>query len=363
MSGEKTEQPTEKRLRDVRKKGQASKSQDIAESVCVLAVVIMLAAALHLVTDLLHTIVHAALEAVHGDHSLQSTLVALGGMAKAGVLLSVPIALGAALAAGVANAAQVNLLVSFEPVMPKFDQVNPASGLKRIFSLRAVIDLAKMIIKSSVLLAIMWMTIRGLLPLLSGAPYQTLPKLITLLWHSLERLLAIAAVAYLVIGIADYKVAHWLFMRQNRMSKDDVKRERKQDEGDPHIKGERKKIGREMVMEEPEKKAVGLSTLVVTNPTHYAVALRYLPETDALPVVVASGVDADAALVRRYAAEAGVPVVANPPVARTLYRVRVGDPIPETMFEVVAAILRWVNSVGALREPSLTYTEPDHESA
>lgn len=354
MSGEKTEEPTDKRLKDVRKKGQASKSQDIAESVCVLAVLLALAVGLHMATDLMRTVVHAALQAVHGDRSVQAVLVALGGMAKAGVLLSVPIALLAAIAAVIANAAQVQLLISFEPVMPKFDQVNPASGLKRIFSLRSVIDLAKMTVKSLVLLAIMWITIRDLLPLLSGAPYQALPTLIHLLWNALVRLLAVVGVAYLVIGVADYKIMHWLFIRQNRMSKDDVKREHKQSEGDPHLKGERKKIAREMVTAEPEKKAVGLSTLVVTNPTHYAVALRYEPDSGALPVVVASGVDAQAALVRRYAAEAGVPVVANPPVARALYRVKVGDPIPETMFEVVAAILRWVNSVGALREPSPT---------
>jgi type III secretion protein U len=354
MSGEKTEQPTDKRLKDVRKKGQTAKSPDIAESVCVLAVVLALALGLHMATDLLRGIVHCALEAVHAEGSLQSTFVALGGMAKAGVMLSAPIALLAAVAATVANAAQAKLMISFTPVIPKFDQVNPASGMKRIFSMRAVIDLVKMIVKSSVLLAIMWVSIKGLLPLLSGAPYQTLPTLIHLLWNSFVRLLAIGAVAYLVIGVADYKVMHWLFIRQNRMSKEDIKREYKQNEGDPHLKGERKKIAREMVTEEPKKKAVGLSTLVVTNPTHYAVALRYLPESDALPVVVASGVDAEAALVRRYATEAGVPIVANPPVARTLYRVNVGDPIPESMFEVVAAILRWVNSVGALREPSLT---------
>lgn len=352
MSGEKTEEPTEKRLKDVRKKGQASKSQDIAESVCVLAVVLALGIGLHGVADLLHTVVDSALQAVHGDHSVQSIFVALAGMAKAGVLLCVPVALLAAIAAAIANAAQVQLMISFEPVMPKFDSLNPANGLKRMFSMRSLIDLAKMTVKALVLGAICWLTIRGLLPLLSGAPYQALPRLIHLLSNAFIRLLAVAGVAYLVIGVADYKITRWLFIRQNRMSKEDIKREHKQNEGDPHLKGERKKIARQMVTEEPQKKAVGLATLVVTNPTHYAVALRYAPETDALPVVVASGVDAQAALVRRYAAEAGVPVVANPPVARALYRVSVGDPIPETMFEVVAAILRWVNSVGALREPN-----------
>jgi len=354
MSGEKTEKPTEKRLKDVREKGQASKSPDVTESASLLTLVIGLSATVVPLAEMIHTLIHTALEAVAGDRSLQSIWVALANIAKTGALLMVPIALVAALAGLIANAVQVRFVVSFDPVAPKFEAVNPASGLKKIFSLRSVIELAKMIVKATILFTIMWFTIRNMLPLLSGAPYQTLPTLIQLLWGRLLTLLGIAALAYLVIGVVDFKVARWLFIRQNRMAKDDIKREHKQQDGDPLLKRERRKIGRDMAMNEPDKKAVAGATLVVTNPTHYAVALRYESGVDSLPLIVASGADAEAALVRRYAAEAGIPVVANPPVARALYRVPVGDPIPETMFEVVAAILRWVNSVGAQRDNHLT---------
>jgi type III secretion protein U len=115
------------------------------------------------------------------------------------------------------------------------------------------------------------------------------------------------------------------------------------------MKRERRKRGRELINKGPEKAAVAGANVVVTNPTHYAVAIRYRPGEDALPLIVAKGADAEAALVRRYATEAGVPIVANPPVARALYRVEHDAPIPEAMFEVVAAILRWVDSVGAAR--------------
>ncbi|WP_206956690.1 type III secretion system export apparatus subunit SctU [Trinickia acidisoli] len=346
---EKTEQPTQKKLEDAREKGQVAKSPDLTETVCMLGVIGVLTMGEHIFADALRGLVTQTLTFVSGDHSQQSILHTLYHLLGVAVTLVLPIAGAGAFAAAVGTAAQAGLVVAFEPVMPKFDAINPGAGLKRIFSMRALIDVGKRLLKLAVLLPVMWVSIEKMLPLISSASYQPLGPLMKVLWQALLKLLTTSFVAYLVIGFADFKIQKWLFIRQNRMSKDEIKRERKQQDGDPQVKRERRKRGREMINKGPDKPAVGSANVVVTNPTHYAVAIRFRPGEDPLPVVVAKGVDQEAALVRRYATEAGIPIVANPPVARALYRIEQDAPIPEAMFEVVAAILRWVDSVGAPR--------------
>jgi type III secretion protein U len=346
---EKTEKPTQKRLEDAREKGQVSKSPDLTETVCMLGVIGVLMLGEQRLADALRSLIIEATGFVGGDHSLQSLLHTLYHLLRAGALVLLPIAAMGALSAAIGTALQTGLAVSFQPVIPKLQAVNPSTGLKRIFSLRSTIDVMKRLLKLAVLVPVLWVSIKSMLPLLSSAAYQPLGPLMKVLWEVLLKLLMSAFFAYLVLGVADFKIQKWLFTRQLRMSKDEIKRERKQQDGDPLMKRERRKRGRELINKGPDKAAVGGANVVVTNPTHYAVAIRYRPGEDALPVVVAKGADAQAALVRRYAAEAGVPIVANPPVARALYRVEYDAPIPETMFEVVAAILRWVDSVGATR--------------
>jgi type III secretion protein U len=346
---EKTEKPTQKRLEDAREKGQVSKSPDLTETVCMLGVIAVLMLGERQLADGLRSLVVESTEFVGGDHSMQNLLHALYQLLRTAVMVLLPVAAAGALSAAIGTAVQTGLAVSFQPVTPKLQAVNPGTGLKRIFSLRSTIDVMKRLIKLAVLVPVLWVSIKSMLPLLSSAAYQPLGPLMKVLWEVLLKLLTAAFFAYLILGIADFKIQKWLFKRQLRMSKDEIKRERKQQDGDPLMKRERRKLGRELVNKTPDKQAVASANAVVTNPTHYAVAIRYRPGEDALPVIVAKGADAEAALVRRYATKAGVPIVANPPVARALYRVEHDAPIPEAMFEVVAAILRWVDSVGASR--------------
>jgi type III secretion protein U len=140
-----------------------------------------------------------------------------------------------------------------------------------------------------------------------------------------------------------------MFLKKMKMSKDEVKREHKNQEGDPRIKGERRRLAREMATAPPPSK-VGMANMMVVNPTHYAVAVRYAPDEHPLPRVIAKGMDEQAAQLRYAARDAGVPIIGNPPVARALYKVGVDQPIPEELFETVAAILRWVDAIGARRE-------------
>jgi len=196
----------------------------------------------------------------------------------------------------------------------------------------------------------MWVTIRWMLPLIVGSLYQPLAELSKLFWALLVKLFIVAAAVFVVIGVVDVKLQRALFMRKMRMSKVEVKRERKQMDGDPKIKAERRKLAREFATTAAPQQRVGFANALIVNPTHYAVAIRYAPDEHPLPLVIARGMDESAAQLRRFAREANVPIIGNPPVARALYKVGVDEPIPDELFETVAAILRWVDAIGARRD-------------
>jgi type III secretion protein U len=303
----------------------------------------------HWLLDSLHQTIGIALGFCASDRSTQALSSALMHMLGVCAMVCAPIGLVGLLAAVVSTIGQIGIKITFAPIMPKLNAISPGSGIKRIFSKKSLVDLAKMTLKAIVLALVLWQTISSLFPLITGALYEPLPQLATILWSALVKLLMVACLLYLIIGVADWKIQHWLMLRSQRMSKDEIKRERKSQDGDPKIKSERKKRAKELIKGDPRPAAVALANVVVVNPTHYAVALRYAPLEHALPVVLAKGVDADALVIRRLAAERGVPIVANPPVARALHRVDIDDSIPEDLFEVVAAILRWVQSIGAPR--------------
>jgi type III secretion protein U len=158
-------------------------------------------------------------------------------------------------------------------------------------------------------------------------------------------------IVFIVIGPGDFAIQKWLFIRDQRMSKDEVKREHKESEGDPMLKGQRRQMAQEIANDTPKTTVPG-ATVVVANPTHFAVALRYEPGQTPLPIVVAKGVDAQALEIRAIAEAHKVPVVVNPPLARALHKdVPVGRPVPEALFDAVAAVLRWVRTMKQVTDP------------
>jgi type III secretion protein U len=350
MSDEKTEQPTRRKLKDARKKGTVTKSTDLVAAVLVLVSIALFTFAARPILDALHRNIDAVMDFCAGRRSMQALWSVLTHTLATGMVLCCVISLVAALAAAFSLGAQVGLQISFDPVMPKMDRLSPASGLKQIFSKRALIDLAKMTVKALLIAVALWKVMVSLFPLITTAMYEPLPLLSSILWSALLKLLFAAAVLFLVVGGLDWKIQHWLMLHSQRMSKDEVKRELKEREGEPKVKQERRKRAKELVNggggAESRAAAVGRANVVVVNPTHYAVALRYVRGETPLPIVLARGTDADALEIRRLATLHQIPIVANPPVARALYRVEPYRPIPSELFEVVAAILRWVEAVG-----------------
>ncbi|WP_175964367.1 type III secretion system export apparatus subunit SctU [Burkholderia pyrrocinia] len=348
MSGEKTELPTPKRLRDARKDGQTSKSVDVSDALAMSCVVMLLWFAGNHFADGVRGIVSVALDFSQNDAERGSIHASLYKIGMHALSVVVPCILASAVAATLASLAQVGMVIAMKPIVPKVENVNPAAGLKRMFSLRSVIESLKIVVKALLIGSVMGVTVAGLFPLVVGSLHQPLSGLSTMFWNLSLKLMLVACVVFVIVGAADLKLQKVLFIRQMRMSKDDIKREHKQQEGDPLIKGERLRLARELATSAPpeKKQAIGLANVVLVNPTHFAVALRYAPHEHPLPRVIEKGIDESAALIRRYAEELGTPVVGNPPVARALYKVELGGPIPRELYETVAAILRWVDALG-----------------
>lgn len=351
MSGEKTEEPTQKKLDDARKKGQTSKSQDVNAAVGLVGLMVCLIVMGDGIVDRLSKALELALDHGMRTHGVDEMWPIVAELVRTGIAAVLPF-IAASVALGlVGSYAQVGFLLTFEPLQPKFDKLNPAEGLKKLFSVRSIVDFLKMVAKAVALGAVLWVMIRSMVPLLAGAAYAQPSGVGLLAWKSLLKLLAAGCLVFIVVGPLDFGLQKWLFMRDQKMSKDEVKREHKESDGDPHLKGQRKQLAREMATSPPEKRVPG-STVVVTNPTHYAVALQFVPGETPLPVVVAKGVDAEAARIRAIAEKARVPIVGNPPLARALYKLELDDPIPEEMFEAVAVVLRWVSYLKTFSAPA-----------
>lgn len=344
MSDDKTEEPSQQKLRKAREKGEVAKSTDVVEVVCLGSMLMVLQSGQHYLVESLRGVINSSMAFMSGPRSMDDLYTTLGDMAGHAVGMICGVAAVALFAAIVALAPQVGLQFSFEAIAPKFDAVNPASGLQKIFSANSMLDLAKMVVKAVLIVAVMRVAIISVMPVVAGALEQPLAQLIAVLWSVVMKVLGTALGVFIVIAAVDYKLQAMMFNRKQKMSKDEVKREHKESDGNQEVKGERKKLAHQLANEGP-KGGLRRANVVVVNPVHYAVALRYDPSEFPLPVVIAKGLDEQALLLRRQAADLGISIVANPPVARLLYKVAQNQPIPEDLFEVVAAILRWVQGL------------------
>lgn len=256
MSDEKTEQPTDKKLEDAHKDGETAKSADLTAAVVLLSGCLLLSMTATFFGDRWRALLDLALDVDGSRHPVMTLKQTLGHVALQLVLMTLPVGFVFALIAWIATWAQTGVVLSFKPVELKMNAVNPASGLKRIFSMRSMIDLLKMLIKAAAVVAAVWKLIMILMPAIVGAAYQSVMDIAEIGMTLLVRLLAAGGGLFLILGAADFGIQRWLFIRDHRMSKDEVKREHKNSEGDPHIKGERKKLARELAEEAKPKQSV-----------------------------------------------------------------------------------------------------------
>lgn len=344
---EKTEEPTHKKLEDAKRKGQSPKSQDAVAAAILGASLLVLTGAGPSMLERLTSVVQHALRQGMQATTTQEMMVLLTDMALDGLIASMPLVIVSMLIAAIVLLAQVGVVFSFESISPKFEKLNPAEGLKKLVNARALVEFAKSVFKAVALGAVVWVIMRDLVPLLVGAAYLSAQGEAEVAWRSLLHLLAAGCLVFTVIAPLDFGLQRWLFMRDQKMSKDEVKREHKDSDGDPHVKGQQRQLREELANSAPQERVPG-ATVVVTNPTHYAVALRYDASESPIPVVVAKGVDEEAATIRAIAATHRVPMIANPPLARALHKLPLDQPIPDELFEAVAVVLRWVADLDRL---------------
>ncbi|WDK57032.1 type III secretion system export apparatus subunit SctU [Xanthomonas campestris pv. campestris] len=345
MSDEKTEKPTEKKLQDARRDGEVPISPDVTAAAVLLAALLVMKLAGSYFVEHLRALMSIGFDFTANTRDATALHRALGRIGIQGVLLTLPF-VTACLAAGlIGTFVQTGLNASLKPVTPKFDSLNPVNGVKKLFSLRSLINLLKLGIKAAVIGVVLWYGLRALMPTIISLAYQPTADIAQIGWRALGILCALAVLVFVLVGAADWSVQHWLFIRDKRMSKDEQKREHKDSEGDPELKGKRKEFAKELVFGDPRER-VAKAKVMVVNPTHYAVALAYEPDGFGLPQVVAKGVDEGALELRAYAHTQGIPIVANPPLARALHEVELGEAVPESLFETVAVVLRWVDELG-----------------
>jgi type III secretion protein U len=344
LMSEKTEPATDQKLKEAKKKGEVPKSQDVTAAANQVALTLCLSAAAMATADQAGKVLILALEngmLVTSNDVMKGFAVE---MVLEGLRMSLPFLAVAVITGLLASFGHIGMNVSFEPIAPKFEKLNPAEGIKKLVSPKTFIDFLKTVFKAVVLAAVIYQVTKGLVPLLVGASMQTPVAVSVIAWNAMLKLLIATCLVFVVMAPADFALQKYLFLRDQRMSKDDIKKEHKESEGDPLLKGTRKNLAIELANSDAPRK-VPNATVVVTNPTHYAVALYYCAGETPLPVILAKGADEDAALIRRIATESGVPIVSDPPLARALFKVPVDAAIPEPLFEGVVMVLRWVNKL------------------
>lgn len=339
---DRTEDPTERRRADAREKGNIAKSTDLnaatlmlAAAAAVLALAPPLGRQLAEFTAAALTTVVTRMDQARALQLGQETISALASAVLPVLLLASLVSLGA-------NLVQVGVLIAPEAIQPKFSRISPLAGLKRILSVRAAAKLGVSIGKLMILLAIttliVWCSLPSFLPLMSAEAGA-----ITVVIHTASAQLAFAlAAALLVLALLDYGFQKWKHEQELRMTKQEVRDEMKNMEGDPQIRMRRREAHRK-IAQARELQSVKTADVVVTNPTHYAVALKYDPKTMPAPTVVAKGVDHMALQIRRIAQENGVPILERPELARTLYAsVKVGRTIPVDLYEAFVEIMAYI---------------------
>jgi len=339
---DRTEPATPRRREEARERGQVARSADLSSAVVLLAAVLALRFAGRPLIQGLFASASTVLEGLGSIDGEPSTLLPQFGGAFSAVLLGFLPFVGIVLAASIAaNLFQVGFLFTTAPLTPDLDRINPVSGLARMFSLRGLVRLVGGLLKLSVVGLVVFGTIwaeRGDLVELSGREFEQIPGITVDLMQTLSLR---AAAALLVLAAAEYGFQRWQFERDLRMSKRELREEMRRYEGDPRMRERRRSIQRRLALDRMVL-AVPQATVVITNPTHLAVAVRFEKSMEA-PVVVAKGAEQMARRIRESALEHGVPIVERKDLARALYRgTDVGQAIPSALYQAVAEILAYV---------------------
>ena len=346
---ERTEAATPRRREEARERGHVARSADLSSAVILLAAVLALQFFGRGLSDRLFGATAGILQRLaEVDGSRENLALHYGGACVAAFLGFLPILLVIVIAAIGVNVAQVGFLFVTEPLAPSFDRIDPIAGFGRIFSVRSVARMASGLLKVAAVGLVVFLTIWAERARLVGLMGYAFEEIVTYGTGMMLTLGLRAVLVLLVLAILEYGYQKWQYERDLRMSKQEVREEMKRFEGDPKIKERRRAIQRQLAMQRMMQK-VPKATVVITNPTHLAVAIEYRKDEMEAPVVVAKGAEGLAKRIREIALEHGVPIVERKDLAQAVYKsVDVGQAIPVELYQAVAEVLAYVYRVKGL---------------
>lgn len=338
---EKTEPPTPKKLRDARQKGQIAKSQDVTSAALTIASFVTISILWHPYVEECKALMELPVAFYTQpfrdvvDEVLYAIVIKI-------LLLSAPM-LAVVMIVGIAfNYIQVGFLLTMEPIKPELKKLNPLDKAKQMFSMKNLVEFAKSAFKVIVIAILIYVVTKDSLDPLTRVPHAGEQGVLQSLKPMLSNLAVNITLVYSIIAAADYFFQKFQHIKQLKMSKDEVKREFKESDGNPEIKGKRKQLHQEMVMNDTMERTRKAS-VVVTNPTHLAIAIYYKEEDNQMPKVLAKGEDYVARRMVDIARLEGIPVMQHIPLARALYeKVDMDRFVPGDLIEPMAEVLRWV---------------------
>lgn len=359
FAGEKTEPATPRKREEARNKGQVARSTDLSTAVLLLGAFILLRVlSTGVVGDVLGVLRHSFDQIGNGGPVNLDAALDISRAAILWVLsIATPIILCLFGIAFLISFFQVGWRVSTQPLNPDPSKINPLKGLKRIASIRGLMRLFFGILKLTIVAVVLVASYFAFIGADSDTPFRALlefelPGAIRFMVEATSLIGIQAATALLILAILDYTYQRWQMEQDLRMTKQEVKEEQKRMEGDPKIKQKRRAIGQQLALRQIAAE-VPKADVVITNPTHFSVALRYDEEQDSAPMCVAKGADHLALRIREIARAHEVPIVEEPPLARSLYATtEPGEPVPENLYEPVAKVLAYVYRLGSGRSKS-----------
>jgi len=363
--GERTEKPTARRRREARNKGQVAKSQDLAGAILLLGAVILLVVFVSVLGEGLARVLRRSLTGealaspVGPDLAPQAVRQAFDEI----MWMVAPMMLIIFVLAGLSHFIQIGPLLTAEPLKPKLDKLSPIKGIKRIFGLRGIMKTVMNSAKLAAMIIVSYIVIAGELDKIAALPQLEAGAAFVLLGRIILTLALWLALLLILIALIDFAYQRWQHTKDLKMTKQQVKDERKSTEGDPEVKGRRLRMYQQVVQQQLAS-AVPQADVIVTNPTHFSVAIRYDQETMSAPEVTAKGADEIALRIRYMAAMNDVPIVQRPPLARALYyNVEVGDPVHPEHYQAIAELLAYVYRIDQRRADRDREAQPAREPA
>lgn len=337
----KTFDPTPQRIRKAREEGNVFRSQETtAVGMLVVGVSVLAIGTPYGFAALKNMAASIFLNATNANLTASSLPIIIRDVGTQVGLVLLPFLLSLFVAALALNLGQFGFNLTGKPLMPKGERISPLKGIKRIFSAQGLFTFGKALVKMAIVGPIAYITIKQHMEEILMLHTQTLPDVISTGTGWIVALMFKLIAMLVVLSIADFAFEKWRYKRDLKMDKKEIQDESKEQEGDPHMKGKRRERARDISRRERLDHAVLKSDVVVTNPTHYAVALRYDPEEGEAPCVVAKGIRKRALRIKELARQFEIPTVEDKPLARALYAsVDERMEIPEELYPAVAALL------------------------